>query len=66
MKILKEDVIVLNIQRMKLMYRNMELRISRMIKKVKIPKIINIRTTLRVKQNLTKIQMKLIILSSNL
>jgi len=62
MMITKEEI-----QQMKPMPRNiMELRSSKMIKKVKLLKIWNIRTTLRVNQNLTKIQMKLIILNKNL
>jgi hypothetical protein len=61
MMILEEEPIALNIQLMKL-----KLRISKMIKKVKLLKIWNIRTTPRVNQNLTKIQMRLIILNKNL
>ena len=53
-------------QTMRPTLKNMEQRTLRMIKKVELPKIKNIRTILRVNQNLTKIQMKLIILSKNL
>ena len=67
MMIQEEEPIALNIQLNKPMLRNiMKFMISKMIKKVKLLKIWNIRTTLRVKQNLMKIQMKLIILNKNL